>query len=501
MNYALRKSGFNYWIVYPVLLVLSALFIFLFSRGTSSFYNFYGHDSAIFITMGQALLDGKVPYVDFFDHKGPMLIFINALGQLFVKGREGIFLIQIVNLSVVLLFLYKISRLFSLSVINTAILIFTFLLFFRFTITEGNLTEEYTLPFIFISIYLTFGFYFKNKSLDLPDAALLGLCFFVPFWIRANNVGLIIACIIFIIYILLKEKRYKSLKKFIVGFLLTIFALSVVLFGYFIYKGAFGEMIYSSFLFNLKYARISDLILPKYARYYTIFIIAAVFFLCLGVAAHYKKNRDKNVLVFALLCLVFGIMPLLLTGIDRLLLHYMALTIPITIAGLLFLLISLPKSGLSKSKYGVSVIIVLILLLVISIRFRYDKVKHIDDEYVIAVREICKNVPENQKYNTFTYHAPPSFYLVSGMPLTFRYFILQEFHARVDTTIFTDINKMMTERRPLWVFTGFKSAGKFKNKELCAIIEENYYLVERKEYNKNEFLTLYRLKEDTPIKK
>lgn len=42
--------------------------------------NYYGGDSAVFILIGKMFNAGKVPYVDFFEHKGPTLIFIEAIG-------------------------------------------------------------------------------------------------------------------------------------------------------------------------------------------------------------------------------------------------------------------------------------------------------------------------------------------------------------------------------------------------------------------------------------
>ncbi len=45
--------------------------------------------------VGRGIVEGRTPYVDFYDLKGPYLFFINALGQLLHRGRLGIFLIEI----------------------------------------------------------------------------------------------------------------------------------------------------------------------------------------------------------------------------------------------------------------------------------------------------------------------------------------------------------------------------------------------------------------------
>jgi len=478
-------------VAYLIFLGVSIIFIFLFSRGTSPFYNFYGHDSAIFITMGKALLDGKTPYVDFFDHKGPMLIFINALGQIFIEGRYGIFILQIINLSVVLLFIYKISRLFFQSLLHAGILISIFLLFFRFTITEGNLTEEYTLPFIFISIYFTFRFYFKQKKLFLYDTIILGLCFFIPFWMRPNNVGMICACLFFVAYILLKQKEYGQLTKFLCEVSLTVIIGSFLLCSYFWHIGALDEMIYSTFTFNLKYARIPDLILPKYAKHYTLFIISAVLSLCVGATFLYKKIKDENLFFFTLFSILLGILPILLTGIDRLLLHYMTLTTPVLVVGILFLMASVNETRFVQDKTSVIIIIISILLLAVSICFRYNKVKNLDNECIAVSMEIANDIPVNEQEDVFLYHAPPSFYLISGFRPFYKYFTQQEFHVNVDSTIFSDINNMVQARKPLWIITGIPALEDFDNTELRDIIKNDYYLFEEKQYDRGT-LCLYR---------
>ena len=39
-----------------------------------------GTDNGVFLYGGQQLLAGKTPYLDFWDHKGPLIYFINAIG-------------------------------------------------------------------------------------------------------------------------------------------------------------------------------------------------------------------------------------------------------------------------------------------------------------------------------------------------------------------------------------------------------------------------------------
>lgn len=102
------KTGTNYFI-YLLFLILSIFFLLIFSGSTSPLYNMSGVDSSIFVMMGKMFLEGKTPYVDFFDHKGPILILVEALGlSLYPSGNTGIFIIQIINLTIAQILIFHI---------------------------------------------------------------------------------------------------------------------------------------------------------------------------------------------------------------------------------------------------------------------------------------------------------------------------------------------------------------------------------------------------------
>ena len=95
------------------ILLISFCMLLFFSTSTSPLYeNYYEDDSAIFILMGKAIVNGSVPYRDIFDHKGPILFWIQALGQLLWEGRNGIFIIQLLMLTITNIILYKIASFF-----------------------------------------------------------------------------------------------------------------------------------------------------------------------------------------------------------------------------------------------------------------------------------------------------------------------------------------------------------------------------------------------------
>src|SRR3989304_9694630 len=52
-------------------------------------------DSGVFLYTGSRLLQGETPYLDVWDHKGPLIYFVNAVGVLLDPGGErGIWLLE-----------------------------------------------------------------------------------------------------------------------------------------------------------------------------------------------------------------------------------------------------------------------------------------------------------------------------------------------------------------------------------------------------------------------
>lgn len=247
-----EKEGFAY-----VFLVLYALILLLwYSYTTSPLYNRIGFDSEIFKIMGIGILEGKVPYRDLFDHKGPVIFFINALGQLIVPGRTGLFLLQTVSLSCAFALMYKISRLFS-SVkksVAVALLIGLFMTAFG---AGGNQVEEWELPWQLLAVYLALKYLigFEKNPVHPPVYTLIyGICFGIVSFTRLNDGALIAGMMIgFAAFLILKKQQRQlplNIALFLSGWALT--AVPVLL--YFGRNGALSEFFYGSYIHNFLYA-------------------------------------------------------------------------------------------------------------------------------------------------------------------------------------------------------------------------------------------------------
>lgn len=238
------------------LFIISFLVIFFFSIGTSPFYeNYYTGDSSIFITIGKAMKEGKIVYKDIFDHKGPILFFIQMIGQYICDGRFGIFLLQILALFISNIFLYKSACFFTTN--KKALLsILVSMIFMSYFIETGNYSEEYSLPFLSVCLYLAIKWLKSENKFSAKIylySFIYGVCFAIISFIRLNNSAMICGLGLAITIILIKEKKFKTLFGCACSVILGILAVSLPIILYFYSVNALYDMLYGTFIHNFLY--------------------------------------------------------------------------------------------------------------------------------------------------------------------------------------------------------------------------------------------------------
>ena len=235
--------------------VLSAtLFLLFFSQTLSPLYTIEACDSSVFKLMGQAMLHGKVPYSDLFDHKGPVLYVIEAFGQWVIPGRNGLFLLAIIGLSISIFCWYKSACLFT-TPIKGFIAILLSLITYYFYSEYGNLTEDWNIPFISVAYYLILSLlYEKNKNL-LVNGVIVGICLAGSFFIRPNDAVAFIGAPIMGVFIwFLKEKKLRDIFIWAGGILSGFAIIASIFIIWFAYHNALNDLWYGLIGFNSKYA-------------------------------------------------------------------------------------------------------------------------------------------------------------------------------------------------------------------------------------------------------
>ncbi|MGN0037173.1 MAG: hypothetical protein ACI36X_08200 [Bacteroidaceae bacterium] len=246
----------NRGICYTLFLFTSVLFLSFYSFSTSPLFYNEGMDSAVFKTMGLAILHGKVPYVDVFDHKGPVLYFINALGQWLIPGRGGIFALQVVGMTVMLGCWFRMAKLFVRPV-QALLAILCALFLYGGLIQEGNQCEEWMMIFFSISLSVVISHYKVSPYQPLPfgTSMVLGLCFGLTFLIRPNDaVAQVGGIMTWLSVQMLYKEEFRNFWRNTIGFLMGTIVVLVPVVIYFAHHGALYDLWYGLIGFNQSYS-------------------------------------------------------------------------------------------------------------------------------------------------------------------------------------------------------------------------------------------------------
>ncbi len=230
-----------------------------------------GTDSSVFLYMGRMLTEGNVAYKDIFDHKGLYLYFLNTLGikisglcetvfggKILIGGLAngayvGVWVIEVINSFVFALLIFMIAKLFTKNRIAQYLTVAAVLsaIIVCQLMTDGNLTEEYALPWITMALYICLKYLIKNVY-RFYDILLLGFCFGILLFLRVNMIG-VFAILPIIFVMMIRKKLWRDIGICIINFILgAILAVSPVLI-YCFKTRSLNDMIQTYFEFNLEY--------------------------------------------------------------------------------------------------------------------------------------------------------------------------------------------------------------------------------------------------------
>ena len=288
-----------------VFIPISFLFTLIYSWTTSPLYLGNDVDSSIFQTIGLGIAQGKLPYVDLFDHKGGLFFIIQSLGWHFGCGRWGMLIIQTIFMYATLTLLFKTAELILDRAKAFGATICTLLLYIIF-MESGNQCETYMLPFTALTLYLALKYLIipENGPHPLANSFIYGLCFAIVFWIRPNDavsqIGAIMAGIFF--YLLYRKEYLNAIVNACI-FLAGCAAATAPLIGYFAYNGCVYELLEGTFLYNMKY--VSDSGIPNIEM---VLVPLALFGCLIWISIREKMSRINFILIpmMALTLLLIG---------------------------------------------------------------------------------------------------------------------------------------------------------------------------------------------------
>jgi hypothetical protein len=296
----MSRSDYSLLGVLAASLFLSLLFCPPFDIGMS--------DKEVFTYAGWAMHNGLVPYRDFFDHKPPLIYFVNAAG-IFLGGRWGIWAIDALLALLTTGLFYRLARRYRMPFPWLLPLLFN-LLIRDFLISEAmGLTREYTTFFYLLFFYVLMSEWrYRNY--------LLGLLTAVIFFMQQEQV---FAVLPFLLYVLGRSSRTPVIRRLL---FLALGATSVILplVLYFAAHHALAAFWQDAFLFNMKvyttqaksfgdHFRTIKRVLDA-GNYEIPFLTALAF----GVAALVGRSRRKGLILAALAGLLLTMAPEFMGG-------------------------------------------------------------------------------------------------------------------------------------------------------------------------------------------
>lgn len=138
-------------------------------------------DPAMFYMEGKAWAHGYVPYVDFVDTKGPLLLFIYLIGYLLTPGEpDGLFLIHVLAAMCTVCFLFKTTGIFiRSSLLRCFAVVLTLQYLYDISVLEsGAQAEMLMLPFIAALLYYVTLLTYKS---EMAEGYMAKVAFFIGF--------------------------------------------------------------------------------------------------------------------------------------------------------------------------------------------------------------------------------------------------------------------------------------------------------------------------------
>jgi len=419
-----------------------------------------GSDNAMYMTMGTALANGYAPYVDIFDHKGPMLFLLQWLPQEIAGGYStlAVFIQEVLFLFACLCVLGDIACRLNAPVFASQIV---YLALTASLVDGGNLTEQYSNLFTLIALdaaVMTFSNGMvprkEEKKLSLPSF-ILGAMTMLAFLMRANNALPLVTMTLAISAVLLLMRRYAALGRcalfFIAGCLAAALPIIIWLAG----CGALYESFYGSILHNLMYvgtgstSRMYMLFHTGYGR--TAMVIA--FIVCLGALALVIRKRIW-ILPVGMIAGALGAG--LAAFISRkFYLHYLAIGVPMSALGACVLLGEIDRIGKKKKRIILCVVMIMCLGWIWN-QGAKDNAQRISeceklDQYVMDAQALYAQVPEEDRDRFMAYRVEPKWYVASGALPCMRFYFLQEVLAEADPAVMDEIVMEFLDDPPLWV--------------------------------------------------
>lgn len=478
------------------LVVVAAIYLLFFSPYTTLFNDYFGYDTALWHVIGRGITQGKVPYRDLFEHKGPLLFFLYSFGWLFQHQRIAMYLLQLAFFSVTIIMLYKIARLY-LRDWKALGAVFIFLFMFCGTIGEGAMSEEWSLPFILVVMYFALKYVRESEAEHSPVlGGIYGFCFGMVAMIRLNNAAPIAGIILGFVIVMIRRRDYKTIWKNALAFLLGTMIPIIPIAIWYWSKNALDYLWWGAFLFNFKYAVDAWTIRTVWEKIRPWLAVLPITILWIQIGIKWKREKDdvrKQEEKILLLTESVVTATILMLGYSYM--HYFTILLPCLFISVIFML---QKWESKKSIWllGVGLLITVAPFTWQAIRNAgksilfngFDLYGNLEDE----IRDFMAQIPEDERDSVWGNGTAFSrVYCVSGITPCFPYMDNGPVHYKMEPAMQTQTDRMLAENPPKWIVVA--TVGEPQIEGLEEAIDEKYQLFDTLDGEKH--LELYRLQQ------
>lgn len=450
--------------------ISSIIFVLIFSTSTSPLYhNYWGGDSAIFQVIGKAWNDGIVPYMQLFDHKGPFIFFVDALGY----RIGGIWIIQSIFLSITVLGIYDMTKAFELSEkARVAITLFSLVALSIFY-SNGNLTEEYCLPFLSWSLSKEVAYLRGRIKIHKPQYALLyGMTFSVCLLTRITNAVPICFLVLVIAIWLIINKEWKNLSQNIFMFLLGCVVMTMPFILYFILHECLEEAIYGTLLYNFEYLASEKSVFFDQLTLKTSLVAIVNYSIVLGVLLVGGWKLLKNRLL-GIAYLVVGGASLYLDCLSgQSYLHYAMVILPLNVIPLAEILENKVKDWKKQFciiTYSVAVAMGILWNGRLFVNnYLLQELNGSISEYKPLSEVILEQIPQEERDSIVGYNIPVSTYLSWEITPCYTYFHHQDWQGEKSDTLMSKIQDEYETCQAKWIIAPNGKNG------ISSILDANY---------------------------
>lgn len=247
-------------------------------------------DAGLFVTIGRSIRAGAVPYLDVYDHKGPIFLLLTTI---IYYNRVTAFVYDFVTIGLIVHFMYKTISLTGDkdTAVAKTILIFSFLILIW---SEQGSPEQSIVAIMMYGVYAVMA-----KKNTVCDWAIYGILIAYVFYTKINLVLFFVPVFLYLLHETIIEKSHLALKLSASFGTFAIASIAIVL--YFLSKHALTAYVDGYFLDNSKYGTWSDV------SNVTVLLclgipLGAIFCMFFSVMIGNKANRTPG-LIAALACM------------------------------------------------------------------------------------------------------------------------------------------------------------------------------------------------------